>query len=213
MAMSLPQMSVSMPPKVKAKRFSVDKYPQLKELLESKLELGWSHRDECKSLRQGLLPQVNLLLEGTGESMTESKLSSWFKHRTYKPAASKPATAPKIIPPPQPPKPTKAAIYQSDGTDEVKIVIRDRADFDWAVAAIRERGLEGRCPLLLSPVHGELEGCEHGALANGGEAGGRGDRSTSAGFGEYGEEQPGGRRADLDRGSRWLRQHEGQLDR
>jgi 7-carboxy-7-deazaguanine synthase len=42
-------------------------------------------------------------------------------------------------------------------TDELKFVLRDRADFDWAVARISEHGLEGRCPLLFSPVFGELE--------------------------------------------------------
>jgi 7-carboxy-7-deazaguanine synthase len=41
--------------------------------------------------------------------------------------------------------------------DEVKIVIADRADYDWAVEVIREHGLEGRAPILLSPVHGALE--------------------------------------------------------
>lgn len=41
--------------------------------------------------------------------------------------------------------------------DEVKIVLADRADFDWAIGVIRARGLEGRVPLLLSPVHGRLD--------------------------------------------------------
>ncbi len=44
--------------------------------------------------------------------------------------------------------------------DEVKIVIADRADFDWALAVIREHGLEDRLPILLSPVQGELDPAE-----------------------------------------------------
>ena len=40
--------------------------------------------------------------------------------------------------------------------DEVKFVIRDRVDYDWAVAAIRDYGL-GAHRVLLSPVFGELE--------------------------------------------------------
>lgn len=40
--------------------------------------------------------------------------------------------------------------------DELKFVIRDRADYEWALGVIRERGLEGRS-ILFSPVWGELE--------------------------------------------------------
>ena len=40
--------------------------------------------------------------------------------------------------------------------DEVKFVVRDRADYDWALAVIRERGLARR-KLLFAPVWGELE--------------------------------------------------------
>jgi len=40
--------------------------------------------------------------------------------------------------------------------DEIKFVIRDRADFDWALAVIEEHGLAGR-QLLFAPVFGELE--------------------------------------------------------
>lgn len=40
--------------------------------------------------------------------------------------------------------------------DELKFVLTDRADFDWAVGVIRERGLAGRVPLLVSPVHGQV---------------------------------------------------------
>jgi 7-carboxy-7-deazaguanine synthase len=42
-------------------------------------------------------------------------------------------------------------------TDEVKFVLSDRADYEWARTAIAEHGLAGRCGLLLSPVHGVLD--------------------------------------------------------
>ena len=41
-------------------------------------------------------------------------------------------------------------------SDELKFVIRDRRDFDWAIATIEERGLAGR-RILLAPVKDELE--------------------------------------------------------
>jgi len=41
--------------------------------------------------------------------------------------------------------------------DELKFVLADRADYLWALDQIRARGLEGRCPLLFSPVHGSLK--------------------------------------------------------
>ncbi len=37
---------------------------------------------------------------------------------------------------------------------EVKFVVADRADFDWAVAKISEHGLSDRCTVLLSPAWG-----------------------------------------------------------
>jgi 7-carboxy-7-deazaguanine synthase len=37
-------------------------------------------------------------------------------------------------------------------SDEIKFVIASRRDFDWAVAVIRQHGLEARCPLLISGV-------------------------------------------------------------
>lgn len=40
--------------------------------------------------------------------------------------------------------------------DEVKIVVGDRADYDWACAVIRRFDLPQRCPVLLSPVSGQL---------------------------------------------------------
>jgi 7-carboxy-7-deazaguanine synthase len=47
--------------------------------------------------------------------------------------------------------------------DEVKFVIADRADYEWARGVIRDR-LAGRPPaILLSPVHGELPPADLGA--------------------------------------------------
>jgi 7-carboxy-7-deazaguanine synthase len=43
-------------------------------------------------------------------------------------------------------------------TDEVKFVIRDRADYDYARDVVNRRGLIGRCTaVLFSPVHGVLD--------------------------------------------------------
>jgi 7-carboxy-7-deazaguanine synthase len=44
--------------------------------------------------------------------------------------------------------------------DELKFVLADRLDYDWALAEIRARGMAGRCPLLFSPVHGRLDPAE-----------------------------------------------------
>ncbi|WP_447978900.1 7-carboxy-7-deazaguanine synthase QueE [Candidatus Nitrospira bockiana] len=41
--------------------------------------------------------------------------------------------------------------------DEVKFVIKDRADYDWASAIVRRYDLGSRCPVLFSPVFGEVE--------------------------------------------------------
>jgi 7-carboxy-7-deazaguanine synthase len=41
--------------------------------------------------------------------------------------------------------------------DEVKFVIKDRADYDWAVEIIHRYGLSERQRILLSPVFGELD--------------------------------------------------------
>jgi 7-carboxy-7-deazaguanine synthase len=38
-------------------------------------------------------------------------------------------------------------------TDEVKFVIADRADYEWAREVIQTYALADRCPILLSPVH------------------------------------------------------------
>lgn len=41
--------------------------------------------------------------------------------------------------------------------DELKIVLADEADYDWARAQIAEHGLAARCTVLLSPVAGALD--------------------------------------------------------
>lgn len=40
--------------------------------------------------------------------------------------------------------------------DELKIVLKDRADYEWARQVIRERRLDALCPLLFSPVQGDI---------------------------------------------------------
>lgn len=42
-------------------------------------------------------------------------------------------------------------------TDELKFVLADRADYDWALQQIAERDLSGRCPIHFSPVWGRLD--------------------------------------------------------
>ena len=42
-------------------------------------------------------------------------------------------------------------------TDEIKIVLASRADFDWAADMIRTHGLTERCDVVLSPVAGQLD--------------------------------------------------------
>src|SRR5262245_47351085 len=41
-------------------------------------------------------------------------------------------------------------------TDEVKVVICDRADFDWAVELVRTNRLAERCPVLFSAAFGQV---------------------------------------------------------
>ncbi len=43
------------------------------------------------------------------------------------------------------------------GSDEVKFVVADRADFEWAARQVRSRRLSAVCPVLFSPVHGVLD--------------------------------------------------------
>ncbi len=42
-------------------------------------------------------------------------------------------------------------------TDEVKFVLNDRTDFDWACDVVGRYALTQRCPVLFSPVFGELD--------------------------------------------------------
>ena len=44
--------------------------------------------------------------------------------------------------------------------DELKFVLKDRADYEWARQTIADHRLEARCPLLFSPVQGEIDPTE-----------------------------------------------------
>ena len=57
--------------------------------------------------------------------------------------------------------------------DEVKFVIADRADFDWAVESVERYGLDARCPVLYSPVHGAVSPTDLAAWMLGSGVGGR----------------------------------------
>ncbi len=43
-----------------------------------------------------------------------------------------------------------------DASDQIKIVVTDRADYDWAVAQLGARKLDACCQVLFSPVYGKL---------------------------------------------------------
>jgi 7-carboxy-7-deazaguanine synthase len=45
-------------------------------------------------------------------------------------------------------------------TDEVKFVIGSRNDFDWAVGVLRRYALAAKCPVLMSPVFGDVQPIE-----------------------------------------------------
>ncbi|MFO7602229.1 MAG: 7-carboxy-7-deazaguanine synthase QueE [Gammaproteobacteria bacterium] len=42
-------------------------------------------------------------------------------------------------------------------SDQVKLVMADRTDYDWAVDVLRQYQLEQKCTVLFSPVQGQLE--------------------------------------------------------
>lgn len=42
-------------------------------------------------------------------------------------------------------------------SDEVKFVLCDRADYDWAKKIMAERGISHRCSVLFSPVYGQVD--------------------------------------------------------
>ena len=54
-------------------------------------------------------------------------------------------------------------LQQLSAKDQVKFVLCDRGDYDWARQQLREHELAERCEVLFSPVHGKLEPAE---LAN-----------------------------------------------
>jgi 7-carboxy-7-deazaguanine synthase len=41
--------------------------------------------------------------------------------------------------------------------DQIKFVLCDRQDYDWAVALLKQHALADKCEVLFSPVHGQLE--------------------------------------------------------
>jgi 7-carboxy-7-deazaguanine synthase len=41
--------------------------------------------------------------------------------------------------------------------DEVKFVLCDEGDYEWAIGVVRERQLDQICPILFSPVYGKLD--------------------------------------------------------
>ena len=41
--------------------------------------------------------------------------------------------------------------------DEIKFVIADQTDFQWASSVVHQWSLAEKCPVLFSPVHGKLE--------------------------------------------------------
>ena len=45
-------------------------------------------------------------------------------------------------------------------TDEVKFVVAHREDFDWAVEVVKRYEIEKKCPVLFSPVFGEVQPIE-----------------------------------------------------
>lgn len=44
-----------------------------------------------------------------------------------------------------------------DKKDQLKFVICNREDYEWAVAKLQEYDLPNRCEILFSPIHGELQ--------------------------------------------------------
>jgi 7-carboxy-7-deazaguanine synthase len=44
--------------------------------------------------------------------------------------------------------------------DQLKFVLCDRTDYDWALAMLREHGLPARCDVLFSPSYGQLQARE-----------------------------------------------------
>jgi len=51
-------------------------------------------------------------------------------------------------------------LEQLGPADQIKFVVRDRSDYEWAARQIRERGIDRLCPVLISPAHGTLDPAE-----------------------------------------------------
>ncbi|HCZ49693.1 MAG TPA: 7-carboxy-7-deazaguanine synthase QueE, partial [Gammaproteobacteria bacterium] len=49
-------------------------------------------------------------------------------------------------------------LAQLRAADQVKFVLADRADYDWAVLTAAQHGIGQRATVLFSPVHGALDG-------------------------------------------------------
>lgn len=47
-------------------------------------------------------------------------------------------------------------LVQLTGKDEIKFVLADQLDYDWARSLVTEHSLAERCDVLFSPVHGSL---------------------------------------------------------
>ena len=52
-------------------------------------------------------------------------------------------------------RPANLAVLRD--TDEIKFVLADRRDYEWARERVLEENLAARCPVLFSPVFGDLE--------------------------------------------------------
>jgi len=48
-------------------------------------------------------------------------------------------------------------LKQVRSIDELQFVIKDRADYDWAVSVVKQHDLPARCVVLFSPVFGTLD--------------------------------------------------------
>jgi 7-carboxy-7-deazaguanine synthase len=48
------------------------------------------------------------------------------------------------------------AVHGLRGSDQLKFVICDRADYEWSRARVRQEGLDGRCQVLFSPSYQQL---------------------------------------------------------
>ncbi len=49
------------------------------------------------------------------------------------------------------------AVHGLRASDQLKFVVCDRADYEWSRARVQQERLDGRCQVLFSPSHGQLE--------------------------------------------------------